>query len=236
LDGDDVDNISSGLVARFFTGTGKSYNQVVHWGTLGLDVYWKKKIYSKITFQPASILDLACGTGIVTFGLHRRFPAARLVGVDVTADYLDIARQRAGQEGISNIAFILSDAETVTLDESFDCVTSSYIPKYVDADRLLANISPHLRSGGLLVLHDFAYPQNRIARAVWEGYNSILNAVGPKLYPEWQTVFDNELTNLIRTSPWVEHFTNALPKHQYEKIDVEYLSFGSAAVLTARKK
>ena len=227
--------INSELVARFFNGTGKSYNQVVHLGTLGLDIYWKKKIYSKITNQPSAILDLACGTGIVTFGLQHRFPRARIVGVDVTADYLEIARQRAKDQGLANVEFILSDAETVKLSESFDCITSSYIPKYVNAERLLANLSPHLRFGGLFVVHDFAYPKNRIARSVWEGYNKILNAVGRRLFPDWQTVLDYELTNLIRTSKWIDEFAKALSENQYANIEVEYLSFGSAAVLTARK-
>lgn len=230
-----MEDIRSDLVARFFTGTGKSYNQVVHLGTLGLDIYWKRKIFSKITNQPAAILDLACGTGIVTFGLHRRFPKARIVGVDVTADYLDIARRRAAESQLSNIDFILADAETVKLSENFDCVTSSYIPKYVDASRLLGNISPHLRVGGILVLHDFAYPRNRLARGIWEGYNVVLNAVGRRLYPEWKTVFDAELTNLLRTSSWIEQFSAALPKYGYDRIEIEPLSFGSAAVLTAKK-
>lgn len=227
--------VNSELVSRFFTGTGKSYNQVVHLGTLGLDLYWKRKIYSKITNQPRAILDLACGTGIVTFGLQHRFPKARIVGVDVTADYLEIARQRAAEQGLANIEFILSDAETVKLSESFDCVTSSYIPKYVNAERLLANLSPHLRSGGLIVVHDFAYPQNRIARSVWEGYNGVLNFIGRRLYPEWKAVFDYELTNLIRTSMWIDEFSKALEKHRYENIEVEHLSFGSAAVLMAER-
>jgi len=231
-----VERINSDLVARFFTGTGKSYSTVVHLGTLGLDLYWKRKIYSKIKLRPAVILDLACGTGIVTFGLQRRFPQARLVGVDVTADYLEIARRRAAELKLANVEFILSDAETVKLTESFDCVTSSYIPKYVDPDRLLANISPHVRSGGLLVFHDFAYPHNRLARGLWEGYNVLLNAIGRRLFPEWKTVFDYELTGLIRTSPWIEQFQITLPKYQYEQIEVEYLSFGSAAVLSARKR
>jgi demethylmenaquinone methyltransferase/2-methoxy-6-polyprenyl-1,4-benzoquinol methylase len=230
-----VEGVSSDLVARFFTGTGKSYNHVVHLGTLGLDLYWKRKIYSKITNRPSAILDLACGTGIVTFGLHRRYPDARIVGVDVTPDYLEIARRRAEEERAAGVSFILADAVTVELNGSFDCVTSSYIPKYVEAYGLLENISPHVSAGGLLVLHDFAYPRNRIARAIWERYNVILNAVGRRLYPEWKTVFDYELTGLIRTSPWIEEFVAALQKHRYEKIEVERLSFGSAAVLTARK-
>lgn len=229
-------HIKSDLVAQFFTGTGRSYNLVVNLGTLGLDLYWKRKIFSKITNSPSAILDLACGTGIVTFGLNRRFPGARIVGVDVTADYLEIARQRAAEQQLANIEFILADAETVRLSDIFDCITSSYIPKYVEADRLLENISPHLRAGGILVLHDFVYPQNRMARAIWEGYNVILNALGCRLFPEWKNVFDQKLTGLIRTSPWIDQFTAALPKYQCEKIEVEYLSFGSAAVLSARKK
>jgi len=231
-----VEPINSELVARFFTGTGKSYNRVVHLGTLGLDIYWKRKLYSKIANRPSAILDLACGTGIVTFGLKQRFPQARIVGVDVTADYLEIARRRAAALRLSNVEFILADAETVPLTESFDCVVSSYIPKYVDASRLLGNISPHVRSGGALVLHDFAYPNHPVARALWDGYNVILNAVGRRFFPEWKTVFDYELTGLIRRSRWTDDFMKALPAFGYENIALDYLSFGSAAILSTRKK
>ncbi len=221
------------LVERFFTGTGRSYDLVVRLGTLGFDSHWKRRILAKVPPSQA-ILDLACGTGIVTFALARRHPQARLVGVDVTEDYLHVARQKAKALGV-NVEFIHADAETVSLLETFDCVTSSYIPKYVDAGRLLENISPALRPGGVIVLHDFLYPRHALARAIWHGYNRLLNFLGRRLFPEWQEVFDNNLTELIVRSNWLEEFATAFREHGYVDIAIERLTFGSAAIISAKK-
>ena len=54
-----------GLVRSFFSETGKSYDKVVQTFTLGLDSYWKEEML-KLVPQSGRILDLGCGTGIVT--------------------------------------------------------------------------------------------------------------------------------------------------------------------------
>lgn len=229
-----MENARAELVERFFTGTGRSYDLVVRLGTLGFDSYWKRRILAKVPPSRA-ILDLACGTGIVTLALARRNPQARVVGVDVTEDYLQIARQKARELG-ANVKFIHADAETVALEGTFDCITSSYIPKYVDANKLLENVTPALRPGGVIVLHDFLYPRHLLAQKIWHGYNRVLNFVGRRLFPEWQVVFDNNLTELIVRSNWLEEFAVAFRKHGYVNIEIERLTFGSAAIISAKKR
>ncbi|MDZ7363439.1 MAG: class I SAM-dependent methyltransferase [candidate division KSB1 bacterium] len=229
-----MENARAELVERFFTGTGQSYDLVVRLCTLGCDVYWKRRLLAKVPPSQA-ILDLACGTGIVTFALAKRHPQARLVGVDVTEEYLQVARQKAQTRGVK-AEFIHANAETVTLTGMFDCITSSYIPKYVDADVLLANITPHLQSGGVIVLHDFLYPQHPLPRALWHVYNRALNFLGRIFFPEWKEVFDNNLTELIVRSKWLDDFSTALRRHGYTNIEIERLTFGSAAIISAKKK
>jgi demethylmenaquinone methyltransferase/2-methoxy-6-polyprenyl-1,4-benzoquinol methylase len=224
----------AGLVERFFTGTARSYDLVVRTCTLGCDLYWKRRLLAKVPPSRA-ILDLACGTGIVTLALARRNHQARIVGVDVTEDYLQVAREKARDLG-ANVEFIHADAETVALEGTFDCVTSSYIPKYVDAGKLLDNITPALRPGGVIVLHDFLCPRHPLARKIWHGYNRVLNFVGKRLFPEWQVVFDNNLTDLIVHSNWLEKFAAAFREHDYVDIEIERLTFGSAAIISARKR
>lgn len=228
-----MNNTRAELVEHFFTGTGHSYDLVVRTCTLGLDSYWKRRLLAKV--PPATaILDLACGTGIVTFALAQRNPGARIVGVDVTADYLQVARAKAQQFDV-NAEFIHANAETVQLQGIFDCITSSYIPKYVDANILLSNISPHLKTGGVIVLHDFAYPSHPLARAIWHVYNRGLNFLGRRLFPEWRVVFDNNLTELIVRSKWWEEFALALHAQGYKNIEIERLTLGSAAIISAIK-
>ena len=74
------------LVERFFRGTGSTYDLVVNVATFGIDRLWKRRIVSLIPPHAQRILDLACGTGISTAAIARRFPNARIVGVELRDD------------------------------------------------------------------------------------------------------------------------------------------------------
>ena len=223
------------LAGKFFPGTGSTYDQVVRWTTLGLDARWKRWMLDRVP-PSRSILDLACGTGILTFDLLRRNPGARVVGVDLTEDYLAVAREKRRLLG-GDVTFVHGNAETAPVGGlgPFDAVVSCYIPKYVDADRLLDNVGPSLRPGGAIALHDFAYPRNRVARAVWSAYFALLDPLGARVFPAWAKVFDRSLRDLIVTSPWIEEFRAALVRRGYVDVWVRRLTFGAAAVVMARK-
>jgi demethylmenaquinone methyltransferase/2-methoxy-6-polyprenyl-1,4-benzoquinol methylase len=220
-------------VDRFFHGNGSSYDRCVAWMTLGADLYWKRRIVAKIPPSRA-ILDLACGTGILTFRLAQRFPGVRMVGVDLTEDFLQVARQKAACLGV-DAEFVHGNAETVPLPkEAFDCVVSSYIPKYVDAGRLLDNVGPALKPGGTLVLHDFHYPVWWDAWVVWRAYFQLCRVLWRPFFPGWMTAI-KELPGLIRSSPWVKDFTEGLRARGYVDVQVETLTRATAAIVWAKK-
>ena len=58
---------SLALVEKFFAGTAGSYDFIVDTTTLGADRRWKRRIVESIPPGAARILDLASGTGILTF-------------------------------------------------------------------------------------------------------------------------------------------------------------------------
>ena len=221
------------LSKRFFSGNARSYDRVVRLATLGLDVVWKRRLLANVPPSEA-ILDLACGTGIVTFALAQRFPGARIVGLDITEDYLKVARRKAADLGLE-VPFIHGNAETAVFEETFDCITSSYLPKYVDPDTLLENLAPALRPGGVVVFHDFTCPTDPVACKIWLGYNRILNAVGRRLWPEWHDVFDNNLTELIVRTDWLRTYPPAFREHGYTDIRIERVTLDTGGVLFARK-
>ena len=227
----------SHLVAKFFPGTGRSYDRVVRVTTLGLDGLWKRRLLSQVPRTARAVLDLACGTGIVTFELLRRLPGARVVGVDVTDDYLAVAREKHRRRG-GRVEFLLGDAETTRVVDHgpFDAIVSSYIPKYVDPDRLLGNVTPSLVPGGVLALHDFSWPPPGVVRTVWEAYFAVLDPVARRMFPEWGRVFDASLADLIRTTRWDDAFQDALPRHGFEDVRMERLTLGFSTLVTARKR
>lgn len=222
------------IVRHFFSGTGGTYDHIVNLFTLGFDRSWKRKILEKIPAGSARIMDQACGTGILTFRIAERFPNARIVGVDVTAEYLRVAQAKAGRRGIRNIEFILGRAEEPLSGRVFDCVVSSYLAKYAELEILIPNIRAMLQDGGTLVMHDFTYPEKRPFTAVWECYVRLMRLFGSLRYPQWRNVFDG-LPPLLRETAWVGEVAQALERNRFSDIAIQPLTFGSAAIVTARK-
>jgi demethylmenaquinone methyltransferase/2-methoxy-6-polyprenyl-1,4-benzoquinol methylase len=220
---------------QFFPGTGWSYDLVVAWTTFGLDARWKRRL---LDLLPPSrvILDLACGTGILTFALLDRFPNARIVGVDITEDYLAVARAKHKERG-GDIVWLQGDAVNTPVGEfgPFDAIVSCYIPKYVDPERLLDNVHSSLRPGGVILLQDFTRPIELIPRLSWRASFALMEATAPRLHPEWRNVFDGNLRHLIEQSNWVTDFMEGLQRRGYEAIRVHHLTFKTAAIVAARK-
>ena len=226
--------IQEDIVKKFFRGTGGSYDLIVNLFTYGADVYWKRQILSKIV-RPKQILDLACGTGILTSKLARKFPQSKMIGVDMMFEYLIEGRKKNLPGSGKIVQWICGRAEEVKLHQTFDCITASYLPKYLPAQILLKNITPLLKDDGILVLHDFTYPTKAIFRKLWHLHVFWMKRLGSPLFPEWRTVFD-ELDELICQSQWLSEYESELRKHGIVDIKTQHLTAGSAAILSARKK
>ena len=222
------------VVERFFSGTGSSYDKIVVLGTCGLDRYWKRLLLARIPQRPARIVDQAWGTGIVTIEIARRYPDCRVTGVELREEYLRYARDKAQVLGLRNVDFALGRAEDVVVDGPCDCITSSYLAKYAELPLLAQNCVRMLRPGGVVIAHDFTYPSNRVFRSIWLMYFQVLRWVWKRAFPEWRTVFD-ELPSFLRQTRWVDELAAALRENGFCDVRAESLSFGTAAIVTARK-
>lgn len=223
------------LVERFFSGTGTTYDTVVHLFTAGIDKRWKRKILAQLPPQPERVVDLAAGTGILTFDIARHFPDSQVVGVELRREYLNIAQARAVREEVTNVEFILGRAEVVRLPYKVDAITASYLAKYATLTELARTMYKMLRPGGLIIMHDFTYPAPAVLAWAWEFYMQTLWLLGSWLYPQWQTVF-RELPGLIRHTNWVQELTEALQVAGFADIRFERLTLGGAGLVMARKE
>jgi demethylmenaquinone methyltransferase/2-methoxy-6-polyprenyl-1,4-benzoquinol methylase len=217
------------LVPKFFDETGTTYDGVVSYGTLGKDKYWKRKILEQIS-DGDSFLDLACGTGILTREIAEKFPSAKIVGIDITQSYLDVAKQNSNS--FDNISFILDDAEKFKLDSKFDCITGSYLPKYCDPEILVKNCMTHLKPGGKIILHDFTYPKNLVIKLLWNFFFIFLRLAG-YFIPSWKDALIG-LPKLIRRTKWLDSYSDAMKKSGL-KVSHQYLTYGASAILTGTK-
>jgi demethylmenaquinone methyltransferase/2-methoxy-6-polyprenyl-1,4-benzoquinol methylase len=229
-------NVPAGaeVVHRFFAGTGPTYDLIANLCTVGFDISWKTKIIRKIPPGPVHIIDQACGTGILTLRIARRFPSCRVTGVELRNEYLNIAKQKAASRKLKNLEFILGRAEDIVLNGPVDCIASSYLAKYAELRSLVANAATMLRQGGLLVMHDFTYPDGHTFQRIWEFYFKILRTVGARFFPRWKTVFE-ELPEFLRKSRWVPELLVFLGENGFTDIRVESLTLGTSAIVTATR-
>lgn len=218
------------LVPQFFDKTAQTYNKVVNLTTFEKDKHWKKEILKKIP-NCNSILDLACGTGILTFQIAESFPNSKIMGVDMTESYLNVARMKL--KPYHKITFLNQDAEKLNLNSKFDCITSSYIPKYCNPNILVRTCLNHLNGGGKIILHDFTYPKNQLVRVLWNLYFIMLKLIG-YFVPSWKDVFTN-LPKLIRSTSWLDDYESIMKKHGLQTT-IQPLTWGSSAILTGTQQ
>jgi len=222
------------IAHRFFAGTGRSYGLIVNLFTLGFDRWWKQRILREIPPNASHIVDQACGTGILTFQIARRFPTSRVTGVELRNEYLDIAKEKVRRLNLGNVDFLLGRAEEVRVAAPVDCITSSYLAKYADLDSLIGNAKAMLRPGGRLVMHDFTYPAGPVFTRLWKLYFRVMQTAGSMAFPEWKTVF-YELPGLLEQTHWIPDLLRALHEHGFTQVKADSLTWGAAAIVTATK-
>jgi SAM-dependent methyltransferase len=100
------------------------------------------------------VLDIGCGTGQTARDAARIASTGSVLGVDLSSAMLEIARQRAATDGLSNVDFLQADAQIHPFEPgSFDVAIGQTSATFF-GDRVagLANIARALRAGGRLAL------------------------------------------------------------------------------------
>lgn len=127
-----------------------------------------------------SVLDVGCGTGMLSERLLGAFPSCRLAGVDLSPAMVERARTRlAGRAEVRE-----ADAERLPFhDGAFDLVVcNDSFHHYPDPDRAAFQMWRVLRKGGALVLGDVWQPAP--ARAVMNAWMPFSHEGDVRIYSE----------------------------------------------------
>ena len=103
----------------------------------------------------SSILDIACGTGILTFRLAGLVPEGKVVGVDFSPEMIKQAQAKLPEEE-SNVTFVEGNAEDLPFpDNSFDYVTCSFaFHHFPNPEKAVREMHRVLKNGGQAYLID----------------------------------------------------------------------------------
>jgi 2-polyprenyl-3-methyl-5-hydroxy-6-metoxy-1,4-benzoquinol methylase len=109
--------------------------------------------------NPASILDVGCGAGLLAAKL-KVLPYEAYLGIDLSAEAVAQARAVAD----ARTAFAVSGAEEFHIDRRFDVIVFSQILNYIDnPGALLARYAKYLAPNGRLIVSMYASGRTRAA-------------------------------------------------------------------------
>ncbi len=198
---------------------------------------------------PATVVDLGCGEGSLTASLARRWPAARITGVDSSPEMLAAASARATP---GRVEFVLGDVREWSPAGPVDVIVSNAVLHWVAAhDRLLTTWAGRLSPGGWLAVQvpgNFRAPTHALLAelcrsASWadrlaaaapppgavldpEGYLDVLTAAGLTA-DVWETTYLHVLTGPDPVLAWVRGTVlrpvlALLPDDDAERFTAEY--------------
>jgi ubiquinone/menaquinone biosynthesis C-methylase UbiE len=122
-----------------------------------------RRIAEKFAAEGVRVLDVGCGTGSLAVVLARR--GARVTGIDMSPQMLDIARRKVEQAGLEG-GVALVQMSAIDLDESFeassfDLIASTLVFSELSDDEqrfVLRQCRRLLVDGGRLVIADETVP------------------------------------------------------------------------------
>ena len=123
--------------------------------------------------QGMRVLDVGSGAGDVAFLVSELVgPQGEVVGIDLDASALEMARERANLLGLSNVKFVEGDIRDAELDGDFDAAVGRLVLLYFAEPVVgLSAVVNRVRSGGLVVFQEmdmnpdiasFSYPEESL--------------------------------------------------------------------------
>ncbi len=121
-----------------------------------------------------NVLDIGCGTGRSTRAAGRAAAAGIVLGVDISALVLELARRLTDREGLRNVSYRLADAQVDGLGPArYDvCISCFGVMFFADPVAAFTNIGRALRPGARMALLVWQAPERN------EWYSEIDEAIG----------------------------------------------------------
>lgn len=163
--------MSSYVYMKVLESTPERYDRgirVLSRGTID-DVY--QRLAELVAEPGARVLDVGCGTGNVTLACAAR--GADVVGIDLDAGMLEVARAKPAPDGAGNVEWM--ELGALELEDrfppaSFDAAASCLLFSELTDDEqayLLSTLTSRVRPGGTVAIADEVAPEGAAARAWW---------------------------------------------------------------------
>lgn len=231
--------LSSARVKAIFAKIAQKYERFNAISSFGAYKLWLSGMMKQAPIDTgSSVLDLAGGTGDVTFALARAKRPAHIQCTDLVPEMLEVAHAHYDQGAADGVPvdFEVVDAQDIPYDSNaYDAVTVAYgIRNMPDRQRALTEMLRVLKPGGALVCLEFSTPPNRVWRALYHFYLK-------HLIPFWGGLLTKDrdgfvyLSDSIKAFPDQEGLANLMRQAGFENVTWKNYTGGIAAVHVAFK-
>ena len=227
------------FVQTIFTDVETEYDRLLHLMTFTFDSVWRSRMLSKIDFRKRiSVLDLACGTGLVTFELGRRAgTGSMVVGLDLSPAMLSVARRKnITNQSNCSIEFVRAVGESLPFRaEIFSYITVGLaLRNFANKLAMFKESLRVLTRSGWFFSVDFVHPDNNI---VWLIYRfhifHVLPALGRIASTYWNRTLIYLANSILISTPTPE-ICKLLEEVGFRSTLVEKMSLGIVALTGAR--
>lgn len=223
-------------VQKTFNNIASNYDKLNSIMSLGTHQKWRKIATAKIDNGPDMILDLCCGTADWTIMLARKYPHAKVIGLDFSSEMLKIAQTKVAASNLTNIELMSGNAMDLNFsDKHFDVVTIGFGLRNVpDANQVLSEIFRILKPKGQLICLEAFKVQTPVVKLGWEMYFNHLMPMMGKIFakskPEYQYL-DDSVNKFVS----IKQLAQMMQDAGFDDIEVTNLMLKAAAIHSARK-
>ena len=223
----------AGMVHGVFTRVASKYDIMNDVMSMGIHRIWKDAMMDWLAPRPGTrLLDVAGGTGDVSFRYLKRAPGAAAVVLDMTEQMLIEGRRRAEAESMADrLDWVVGDAMALPFPaNTFDVYTISFgIRNVTRVQDALNEAYRVLRPGGRLMVLEFSQIPNDLMQKAYDLYSFNLIPVMGQVIANDRDSYQY-LVESIRKFPDQEAFAAMIRKAGFGQVKYRNLSLGIAAL------
>ncbi|MGB6084521.1 bifunctional demethylmenaquinone methyltransferase/2-methoxy-6-polyprenyl-1,4-benzoquinol methylase UbiE [Moheibacter sp.] len=224
-------------VEQMFDNISGKYDLLNRILSMGIDVSWRKKVVKSVKKEnPATILDIATGTGDLAIAMAKSTDA-KITGFDLSAGMLEVGRKKVEEQNLQNrIEMIQGDAENMPFeDNSFDVITVAFgVRNFENLEKGLNDIYRVLKPDGKFIILEFSQPESFPMKQLYSFYSrTVLPRIGKKISKD-QSAY-TYLPDSVQAFPYGEEMKKILKKSKFVEPYDKKLTFGIASIYESKK-
>lgn len=225
-------------VEQLFDNIAPTYDALNHTLSFGFDRSWRRKaVRTLMAYNPATVLDIATGTGDFALAIARKLKLRHVMAVDISEGMMRVGREKAVREGLHDVVrFQKEDCSHLSFeDNSFDAVTVTFgVRNFENLDACLREIRRVLNKGGHLILLELSYPHKRLWRTLFNIYSKVVMPVVGRLISGDNSAY-TYLPETMAAFPQGEVMREILLKNGFSQARFRRLTMGICTLYVAEK-